>query len=150
LVANSALNGAGLGYVPFDAIGPEQPRLVNSIVWGNLAQFGAQIFSNSGAQTPLSLLVDATDVEGGCVGMTNNLECAQTYDLDPQFVDLMAGDLHLMPGSALLDLGVADHLPADLADIDDDGDVDEPTPLDLDLLERVVGAAPELGPLEIP
>jgi hypothetical protein len=55
-----------------------------------------------------------------------------------------------MPGSPLLDLGALEHLPPDLADLDEDGDVDEPTPVDLDELERVVGAAPELGPLEIP
>ena len=29
-------------------------------------------------------------------------------------------------------------------------DPDEPTPLDFDKLERVVGGAPEIGPLEIP
>jgi hypothetical protein len=151
IVANQATNaGGGLVYHPLDAIGPEQPRLVNSIVWGNLAQNSGQIFSNSLAQTPLSLLVDATDIEGGCVGVTNDLECVQTHDLDPEFVNLLTGDLHLMPGSALLDLGLAEHLPPDLADLDEDGDLDEPTPLDFDNLARVVGTAPDIGPLEMP
>jgi hypothetical protein len=150
IVANQAPSAAGLVYSPVEAIGPEQPRLVNSIVWGNLAQNDSQIFSSTFAQMPLSLLVDATDIQGGCVGATDNLECLVTHDLDPQFVDLLAGDLHLLPESPLHELGDLDHLPPDLADLDEDGDLDEPTPLDLDNLERVVGAAPELGPLEIP
>jgi hypothetical protein len=150
IVANQAPSAAGLVYSPLDAIGPEQPRLVNSILWGNLAQSNSQIFSSSFAQTPMNLLVDATDIQGGCIGATDNLECLVTHDLDPEFANLLVGDLHLMPGSPLEDLGSLDHLPPDLADLDEDGDVDEPTPLDLDELERVVGAAPELGPLEIP
>lgn len=150
IVANQAPSAAGLVYSPLDPIGPEQPRLVNSIVWGNLANVDAQIFSSTFAQTPLSLLVDATTIQGGCVGATDNLECLDTHDLDPQFVDLLGGDLHLMPGSPLHELGALEQLPADLADLDDDGDVDEPTPVDLDGFARVVGAAPELGPFEIP
>jgi hypothetical protein len=150
IVANQATSAGGLLYSPAEPIGPEQPRLVNSIVWGNLAPLNSQIFSNSLAQMPLNLLVDATDIEGGCVGVTDNLECLQTYDLDPQFVDLMTGDLHLMPASPLLDVGLVDHLPPDLADLDEDGDLDEPTPLDLDKLQRVVDGAPDIGPLELP
>jgi hypothetical protein len=150
IVGNQAPAAAGLVYSPADAIGPEQPRLVNSILWGNLANSDSQIFSSTFAQTPMNLLIDATNIQGGCIGATDNLECLVTHDLDPQFVNLLAGDLHLMPGSPLQDLGVVEHLPPDLADLDEDGDVDEPTPLDLDDLERVVGAAPELGPLEIP
>jgi hypothetical protein len=150
IVANQAPSAAGLVYSPLDAIGPEQPRLLNSILWGNLAQFDSQIFSSTFAQTPMNLLIDATDIQGGCVGATDNLECLATHDLDPQFVDLLSGDLHLMPDSPLHELGALDHLPPDLADLDEDGDLGEPTPLDLDDLERVVGSAPELGPLEIP
>jgi hypothetical protein len=150
IVANHAISGAGIVYMAFDAVGLEQPRLLNSIVWGNIAPDSSQIFANPFAPAPSGLLIDATDVEGGCPGASPHFMCLQVHDLDPQFVDLSSGDLHLLPASPLLDLGLADHLPPDLADLDNDGDFDEPTPLDLDMLDRVVGAAPELGPLEIP
>jgi parallel beta-helix repeat protein len=46
------------------------------------------------------------------------------------------GDLHLLPGSPCVDAGSNADVPADVADLDGDGDVTEPLPFDLAGAER--------------
>jgi len=79
--------------------------------------------------------------------------------LDPKFVD-PAGpdglpgteddDLRLQGESPCVDAGNTDLLPADTADVDGDGNVLEPLPLDRDGQARVAGGAVDLGAYETP
>ncbi len=149
---DAEFSGAGLLFASPQAAGPEPTRLVNSIVWGNTAgnnpnleaiPFGFDIVD------PVQLEVISSSIEGGCAP-TELVTCTNALSDSPQFVDLGAGDLQLGPGSALIDAGDDGLLPPDLADLDGDGDVDEPTPLDLDELPRIAGAAVDLGALERP
>ncbi len=153
VAGNSAVfGGGGLYFAAPEAVGPEPTRLVNSIVWGNTADNNPQIDASMfgfDIMNPVPLEVVNSSVEGGCVPSAI-VTCTDALSDAPQFVNLGAGDLHLGPGSALVDAGDDGLLPPDLADLDGDGDVDEPTPLDLDELPRIAGAAVDLGALEQP
>jgi hypothetical protein len=102
------------------------PTVVNGILWGNTADFqGSQIYSPAN--------VTYSIVEGGYTGEGNR-------DVDPTFIDAngsddIAGtlddDLSLLAGSPAIDAGRNDTVPVDVADVDDDGDTGEATPLDL-------------------
>jgi hypothetical protein len=48
------------------------------------------------------------------------------------------GDLHLMPGSPCIDAGDNSAVPADIADLDNDGNTTEPIPWDIDGDMRVI------------
>ena len=112
------------------------PTVVNGILWGNTAGYqGAQIYNTSGAAT-----VTYSIVQGGYTGVGN-------IDADAAFVDAdgaddIAGtlddDLSLLPGSPAIDAGRNDGVPADVADLDDDGDTGEATPVDLGRDPRLV------------
>jgi hypothetical protein len=65
-----------------------------------------------------------SDVEGGWPGQGN-------IAVDPMFVDAGAGDYRLSAGSAAADAGANFLVPADLFDLDGDGDITEPLPIDL-------------------
>ena len=58
------------------------------------------------------------------------------------------GDLRLAPGSPGIDHGSRAALPADAFDLDADGDVDEPLPVDLAGEERVQSVAVDIGAYE--
>jgi hypothetical protein len=57
-------------------------------------------------------------------------------------------DLRLSAGSPCIDAGDNNSIPADTADLDGDGDVNEPIPFDLDGNPRIVGAAVDMGAYE--
>ncbi|MDX1419080.1 MAG: choice-of-anchor Q domain-containing protein [Rubricoccaceae bacterium] len=144
-VGNEAPNGAadGLGHR-----GGGTATLRDVAFWGN----GTEILDETGGGLDLSHAV----VQGGFPGGTAVL------DADPLFVrppspgpdgtwgteDDDYGDLRLQPASPALDAGDATHLPADLADLDGDGDTAEAIPLDLDGGPRVQGGALDLGAYE--
>jgi len=79
--------------------------------------------------------VTYSDIQGGWEGVGN-------IDADPLFVDPDGpdddpntwgdNDYHLSPGSPCIDAGCNGGVPHDAADLDDDDDTDEITPLDLD------------------
>jgi hypothetical protein len=78
---------------------------------------------------------------GGAIGTGN-------IDLDPLFVSAVNDDYRLADGSPSIDTGSNAALPADELDLDDDGDVKEPLPVDLDDAPRVVGPAVDMGAYE--
>jgi len=137
------------------------PTVANCILWSNVddADSGnphmdesAQIHTDSG--TPV---VDYSIVQGGWSGaggtgvISDNPLFAHDPDNDGDGwgddpatpgIDEGAnddyGDLHLLPGSPCIDAADSTAVPADTADLDDDGNKSERTPYDLDGLPRVI------------
>lgn len=116
--------------------------IANSILWNG----GGEI-ANSGAAL---VTVGHSNVQGGWPGIGN-------LNVDPRFVlpagpDGVAGteddNPRLQPGSPCIDRGDNSLLPQDFADIDGDGNVQEPLPLDLDGRPRAHGTAVDLGAYE--
>jgi len=142
------------GGITVDADGPSE--IANCIFWQNdtagvMTEF-AQV-SNFQNATPLAF--DSNLVQGltGLLGGEGNI------DADPRFADPVGpdgepgtGDEHLALAfsSPARDAGDASLLPADLLDLDGDGDTGEAVPLDLADAARVVGANVDMGALEIP
>lgn len=112
-------------------------EIVNSILWGNTDQTmngdTAQI-EDSGSASVLS-----SCVEGGWPGEGN-------IDQDPLFT---TPEMRLGDESPCIDAGSTDLLPSDVADLDGDGDTEEPLPLDMVLAARVSGEGVDMGPLEV-
>ncbi|MHC4500667.1 MAG: choice-of-anchor Q domain-containing protein, partial [Planctomycetota bacterium] len=88
---------------------------------------------NDGTSAPVVIY---SAVQGGYSGTGN-------IDADPCFVDTdnpdpNLWDLRLMPDSPCIDEGDNNSVPADTADLDDDGDTAEPIPYDLDGYPRIL------------
>jgi hypothetical protein len=120
---------------------PSSVKLVNSILWDNTAPGGPQV--EIGSSHPLGVVTvnaEYCDVEGGqaqvAVGPNASLSWgAGNIDMDPLFAN---AHLKLGPASPCIDAGDATAVAADWGDIDGDGNITEPVPLDLALLPRVV------------
>jgi hypothetical protein len=131
------------------------PKLTNSIVWGNTPLQIVRSGSN--------LVVSYCDVQGGWPGTAN-------INLDPLFVRAPSdggdgwgdnpntpdvdesanddyGDLRVLPGSPCIDSGNNAAVPADAADLDGDGNITEPLPMDHDDQQRFADdpATPNTG-----
>ncbi len=111
---NAATNGNALAF-NFD---PSELAMANCIL-----RDGGDEISNIDGST---VAITYTDVQGGGWPGTGNI------DADPLFVDPGNGDYRLSPASPCIDAGHNWGVPPDTADVDDDGDVRELTPLDLD------------------
>ncbi|HLA64809.1 MAG TPA: hypothetical protein VK610_10310 [Rhodothermales bacterium] len=117
----------------------------NGVVWGNKEPFMAA--------TGGFLDVTYAVVQGGWPAPV-------VFNGDPLFTALNPGadqvwgtgddalNLRLRPGSPGIDAGLAAFMPPDDADLDGDGNVTEPLPLDLDGVPRLQGAAVDFGPYE--
>lgn len=111
----------------------------NSILWGNAAAEGAEIYALDMERSSINYSV----IAGGQQGIGN-------LDADPRFVrspsagsdgqwgtaDDAPGDLHLRADSPAIDAGNNDAIPHDTLDLDADGDLDEPLPRSLDDTSR--------------
>jgi hypothetical protein len=133
-------NGAGIGGGLHRTHGGAL-ALSNCIVWGNRDATGASSITGLG---PASAMY--CDVESGWPGKGN-------IDADPLFRSLDAlgvgsFDLRLRAGSPAIDAGHPALLPADLLDLDGDGDVLEPMPHDAIGGLRIFGAGLDMGALE--
>ena len=94
------------------------PTITNCILWNNTP---CEVVDDGAAVTTVRF----SDVRSGWPGPSN-------IDADPQFVDPDNGDSRLSPGSPCIDAGHNWGVPPDTADLDDDADIRELTPLDLD------------------
>ncbi|HUU98180.1 MAG TPA: right-handed parallel beta-helix repeat-containing protein [Phycisphaerae bacterium] len=105
---------------------PNAVEIVNCVLWDG---DGIRNYDES------TITVTYSDVFGGWPGAGN-------IDADPLFVDPDGpdddpntwedNDFHLSGGSPCIDAGCNWAVPPDIADLDDDGDTSEITPLDLD------------------
>lgn len=95
------------------------PVIQNTVVWGN----SGGSFSGKSAKTSI---VTFSDIEGGFPGLGN-------LNVDPLFLDPAGSDLHLAPGSPLIDAGELHN---------------EVPPVDYDGNPRVAGNAVDIGAYE--
>lgn len=124
IVGNSASLGGGIA---FDLFG--DGNVYDSIIWGNTTTSGAGVSTYVATSQPT---VSFSDVQGGWTGNTSG----GNVDLDPQFVDVLAGDYRLLGSSPVINLG-------------DNG---APFVPKLDLLgnERIVCTVVDMGAYEVP
>ncbi|MHC4908811.1 MAG: LamG-like jellyroll fold domain-containing protein [Planctomycetota bacterium] len=118
---------------------PGWVNLTNCIVWANGAVFPTTLDFDGdiGVAAQNSVLSEAPQIDGG-----GNMIA------DPNFVAPSSGDYRLLFGSPAIGAGDSTALPADAADVDGDGVVDEPLPLDLAGNPRVAYATLDMGAYE--
>jgi hypothetical protein len=127
-----------------------RPVVTNCIFWGNRDKNGRSRFaqiagSTSGTNTTS---VNHSCIQGGWTNGTGNI------DLDPLFMaphgpDGITGtaddDLRLAWDSPCIDTGDSSAVPPDLADLNHDGDVNEPMPFDIHGHARISLTAVDIG-----
>lgn len=117
----------------------------NCILWANLSGGGAfddQLFIDPADASLLQLRYSC--VEGHAGSSDGNIA------IDPEFTDPTGGDFRLRWCSPAIDAGDQSLLLADIADVDDDEDVDETHPIDLEIgvSARVKGPELDMGAFE--
>jgi hypothetical protein len=147
---HAGIAGGAIHYQAATSMGLKAPSLAGSILWGNTAPVGPALAGGKGANGTLALDVSRSDLDVACVPAAGLFTCGANLALNPGFVDLPAGDLHVGPTSPVVNKGNATDLPQDWADLDGDLDIFEPTPFDADDLDRIVGPSPDLGAYELP
>ncbi len=130
------------------------PALYNTIIWGNTEVGGSAQESQFRWDSRRSPPV----LEHCCVmGWTGQLGGFGNFDGNPRFIDAdgpdqvlgtMDDNLRVQAGSPCINRGSDELLPADEADLDEDGDRSEPVPLDLDRRTRVIGPMVDIGAFE--
>jgi hypothetical protein len=137
-------------------------RVANCVLWDNASPAGAALaMSVPSAGATATVTVIHSDVQGGQAGVWLGTGSALFWlggnlDVNPLFVDadgpdgnpltLGDNDWRLAAGSPALDAGANAEVPADLLDLDGDGNLLEPLPFDLDLEARFVDdPAPDTG-----
>ncbi len=117
-------------------------EVANSILYNG----GKEIWSNN---LP-AVSVTYSDVQGGWTD-TGNIDAAPLFvapggrSIEGEWID---GDYHLQATSPCIDAGSDTDVPADVVDLDGDGDVAEPLPFDLDRTTRVQGSRVDMGAYE--
>jgi len=150
-IANSTFTGnvAGVtgGAMSFISDGGS-PSVRNCILWGNTAMTGPQCALPPGGGGPVHLTVSYTDLQGGSsglyVGGANTVVLgAGILDADP----LLTPDGRLRGGSPCIDAGSNGAVPADVADVNTNGNTTEPLPLDIDHEARFLDdpGVPDMG-----
>ena len=135
--------------------GPWQAYAVNSTFSTNTSGQGATLFVKDGGLVYFrnSIIWDGTDSLVGAGGWAQLDYCdVQTDDpgnavinLDP----LLDASMRPAPDSPCIDAGSNALLPPDLTDLDGDGDVTEPTPLDYAGNPRITGGIVDMGAYEM-
>lgn len=128
-------------------------QIDGTILWGNLGSIGVGATGGEGAQLDgLNATVSYSCIEGWSGGLGG----AGNFGFDPLFVDLDGGDgvlgtadddLRLAAASPCIDAGHGPALGLDVVDLDGDGNVAEPMPLDAAGFPRGVddSATPDTG-----
>lgn len=99
------------------------PVVLNTILWGNTAQEGKEVFLGNHISPPATLTVDYSDMEGGKSSVHLEPGCALKWgqdmiDMDPLFENPGAGDYHLSWLSPCINRGTNEEAPGD--DVDGD------------------------------
>ena len=134
--ANSAATSGG-GMFAFQS----SPALINCILWGNSDEGGmdesAQIHVDRSSPVVSYSIIQGLNTFAGNGNIGND-----PLFVDPDGADEIAGtqddDLRVQSGSPAIDAGDNTAVPADIADLDNDGDTTERTPLDLNGNPRFV------------
>ena len=117
-------------------------RIANSILYNG----GREVSSNNTGAVSITY----SDVQGGSSG-AGNINAAPLFvapggrSIEGEWMD---GDYHLQAASPCIDAGNDVNVPADVADLDGDGDVAEPLPVDLDGTTRIQGSRVDMGAYE--
>jgi hypothetical protein len=138
LTGNYTSAGYGSGVANYDN---SSLTVTNCILWGNTDYYGStdeavQIFGGTS-------VVNHCCIQGwtGALGGTGN------FGYDPCFAEpgywdangaWVEGNYHLLPSSPCIDVGDNNNVPADVQDLDGDGNMTEPIPWDLDGNARIV------------
>lgn len=116
-----------------------EAEITNCLFWNNAADVGADVY----VQNDSTLVIQSST-------FSNDAACSPAADCvvaDPQFLNVAGMDF-TPTSEQSIHQGLTASLPADVMDLDDDGDVEEPMPLDLLGNARVVGAAVDIGAIE--
>jgi len=132
------------------------PRLANCILWGNSDSGGADQSAQIHIGDASPITVTYSLVQGGVYTGTGNISADPQFVRDPDpgdgdwttLADNDYGDLRLQPSSPTIDAGDNAALPADVTDLDDDGNTTEPIPLDLAGDPRILGSRVDMGAYE--
>jgi predicted outer membrane repeat protein len=132
VIANCTMRGNTAGDAGGGVASYASTEIVNCILWENLPD---EILDEDGTVT-----VRSSIVQGGWTGSGAHVLDTDPLLADPDGPDGVAGteddDLRLRCVSPCIDAGDSGGVPPDLLDLDDDGDVMEPLPLDLDRRPR--------------
>lgn len=119
--------------------------VANTILWLNTSLTGnledQQIFGALPADVSFSNIQGLAGLAG------NNNIGDDPVSHDPDFVDAGIGNVRLSAGSPSIGAGSDLALPNDVSDVDQDGDLGETLPLDLDLIPRINGTV-DMGAYE--
>lgn len=141
---NLSPNGGAISSYTWDSTAHGTIVIANSILYNG----GHEIVSNN---MP-AVSVAYSDVQGGATG-AGNISVAPLFvapggrSVEGEWID---GDYHLQAISTCIDAGGDSQLPADVADLDGDGDLSEQLPLDLDGTTRIQGTHLDMGAYEQP
>lgn len=134
-------------------------RMHNSILWGNTTDAAVnpnyvQAGTGSGGVSWWASVAEGSFVQIGSSTVWSGEYGFNVFDTstaaDPNFVDAAQQNFRLGLGSSARDLGNLVIVPADVFDLDGDGDVAEAVPLDLDGGSRVLEVSSDAGPYESP
>jgi predicted outer membrane repeat protein len=142
LIANTADDSGGA----IEHSSDEPQVLINCTLAGNAAGYGAgavRICDGGAILTNCVVWANGDDPIWGDPTITfscieHGYEGEGNIDADPLFVDPDDDDDRLLPGSPCIDAADNDAVLPDEFDLDEDGDIDEPLPIDLDGNPRFV------------
>ncbi|MCK5564437.1 MAG: right-handed parallel beta-helix repeat-containing protein [Planctomycetes bacterium] len=125
VINNTAINNGG-ALIMYQAT----PTITSSIVWGNTATIGSQVYIEDLNYDPLFSYCDIEDSFSGGIWRSGlGINGGGNISIDPNFVDAANGDYHLTPLSPCIDTGDPSGSYTGQTDIDGDvrvigGDVD--------------------------
>jgi len=102
--------------------------IINSIIWFNQADV-----ENSISATGSTLEAYFSNIETSTDLLSRNKiqKAVSVIEIDPLFMNISTGDFRLSPNSSSIDAGSNNLVPQDNTDLDSDGNLDEPIPLDI-------------------